>query len=88
MKIITRHIATLERIDQLIRLQATESPEELTQKVNISRTKLYRMIHLMKEPGGPIVYDFTIQRFIYEKEVGFRFGFSRKNCIATNRILL
>ena len=75
MKIIIKHIELIERIDRLIRLQATGTPDELALRLGISKTKLYRMIHTMKELNAPIEYDFAIQSFIYAKEVGFRFGF-------------
>ncbi len=75
MKIIIQHIALLERIDQLARLQATGNPEELAYKLGISKTKLYRIINLMKEWDAPITYDFTKQSFVYDEAVGFRFGF-------------
>ncbi len=75
MKIIIQHIELLERIDQMIRLQATGSPEELACRLGISKTKLYRIINLMKELNAPVEYNFTIQSFVYAKAVGFKFGF-------------
>ncbi len=75
MKIIMKHVELIERIDRLIRLQATGTPEELAKRLGISKTKLYRMIHMMKELNAPVEYDFAIQSFTYVKEVGFRFGF-------------
>jgi predicted DNA-binding transcriptional regulator YafY len=70
-----KHIEIIERMDQLIRLQATGSPEKFAQRLGISRTKLYRMIKLMKQLNAPIEYGIAIQSFVYTETVGFTFGF-------------
>ncbi len=72
---IIKQIELIERIDQLIRLQATGCPISLSQKLGVSKTTLYRLINTMKELNAPIVYDTSIQSFIYNKAVGFWFGF-------------
>ncbi len=78
MNIIIKQIELIERIDQLIRLHATGSPVELASKLKISRAQTYRIIDIMKDLNAPIEYDFTIQSFVYVKEVGFKFGFYTK----------
>ncbi len=78
MKTTIQHIGLLERIDQLIRMQATGTPEELACKLDISRTTLYRIIALMKELNAPVEYDIAIRSFVYAEEVGFRFGFYKR----------
>ena len=75
MSIIIKQIEVIERIDQLIRMQATGTPEELANRLNISKTKLYRIINMMKELNAPVEYDLDKQCFVYEEAVGFRFGF-------------
>ncbi|WP_128755371.1 HTH domain-containing protein [Aquimarina sediminis] len=75
MNIIIKHIELIERIDQLIRLQATGSPEKLASRLGISRAKVYRLIDTMKELNAPVAYDFACQSFIYTKNVHYRFGF-------------
>ncbi|WP_271784959.1 hypothetical protein [Aquimarina algiphila] len=75
MNVIIKHIELMERIDQLIRLQATGNPVELAARLRISRTKLYRTINMMKKLNAPIEYDISIQSFVYAEEVGFKFGF-------------
>jgi hypothetical protein len=75
MGIIIKHIEIIERIDQLIRLQATGSPEKFASRLGISKTKLYRVIDIMKQLNAPIQYDVAIQSFIYVEDVGFQFGF-------------
>ncbi|WP_109433991.1 MULTISPECIES: type I-E CRISPR-associated protein Cse2/CasB [Aquimarina] len=78
MNIIIKHVEIIERIDQFIRLQATGSPEELASRLRISRTKLYRIIDIMKKLNAPIEYDISIQSYVYAEDVGFRFGFYSK----------
>jgi predicted DNA-binding transcriptional regulator YafY len=78
MNLMVKQIQLIERMDQLIRLQATGSPEELISKLGISKTKLYRMINTMKTLNAPIEYDITLQSFVYAEPVGFTFGFYKK----------
>ncbi|GAA4273849.1 hypothetical protein U6A24_02090 [Aquimarina gracilis] len=75
MSIIIKQIEIIERIDQLIRLQATGTPSQLARRLEISKTKLHRTITIMRELHAPIVFDLTIQSYVYEEEVGFEFGF-------------
>ncbi|WP_074406081.1 hypothetical protein [Aquimarina megaterium] len=75
MDCMIKHIKIIERMDQLIRLQATGSPEKFAQQLRISRTKLYRMIKLMRAFNAPIEYDTAIQSYVYTEVVGFIFGF-------------
>ncbi|WP_271783271.1 hypothetical protein [Aquimarina algiphila] len=74
MKIV-KQIELIERLDRLIHLQATGAPDELAYRLEISKTKLYRIIHLMRALNAPIEYDCAIQSFVYEEAVGFKFGF-------------
>ncbi|MEW7277767.1 hypothetical protein ABW636_04150 [Aquimarina sp. 2201CG1-2-11] len=73
--IMMKHIKMIERIDRLIRMQATGTPDQLASKLGVSKPKVYRLINIMKELNAPIVYDFSIQSYVYENHVGFRFGF-------------
>ncbi|WP_025665147.1 hypothetical protein [Aquimarina megaterium] len=79
MNLMVKQIRLIERVDQLIRLQATGTPEELISKLGISKTKLYRIINTMKTLNAPIEYDITLQSFVYVEPVGFTFGFYTKN---------
>lgn len=75
MNMIIKQVALMERIDQMIRMQATGSPELLAKKLQISRAKLYRTLDMMKALNAPIAYDFAIQSFVYQEAVCFSFGF-------------
>lgn len=79
MHILIKQIEVIKRIDQLIRLQATGTPENLAHRLDISKTKLYRIINIMKDLNAPILYDVTIQSFVYEETVVFQFGFYEKH---------
>ena len=73
-----KNIEMIERIDRLIRMQATGSPEYLASRLGISKPTLYRIIRTMKTLNAPVIYDFSVQSFVYEKDVGFQFGFFTK----------
>ncbi len=75
MATFIKQVEYIKRIDALVSLRATGSSEALAYKLGISKTKLYRMINIMKDLDAPIVYDIALQSFIYEKEVGFTIGF-------------
>jgi len=76
---VTKQINLIKRVDQLIRLQATGNPEKLACKLEVSRSKLYRIINMMKEFNAPIEYDVMLETFVYKKEVTFTFGFYSQN---------
>ncbi len=78
MSMIIKHIEMIERIDQLIRLQATGSSDELAARLGVSKTKVYRIINTMRSLNAPISYDMGLQSFVYEASVGFQFGFYTK----------
>ncbi len=75
MNTMMKQIELIERIDQLTRMHATGSPDDLSMRLEISKTKLYRMLHLMKALGAPVIYSVSVRSFVYEKEVAFSFGF-------------
>lgn len=79
MNIILQHLELIERTDRLIRLQATGTPAKLSNRLGISKTTLYRVIKTMKELNAPILYDASLQSFVYEEPVGFSFGFYNKS---------
>ncbi|MEW7277744.1 hypothetical protein ABW636_04030 [Aquimarina sp. 2201CG1-2-11] len=81
---IIKHIELIERIDQLIRLQATGTPLELASKLGVSKTKLYRIIRTMKLLNAPIEYNIALQSFVYAQAVGFEFGFFAKDSSTKN----
>ncbi|MCK8520822.1 hypothetical protein M0D21_04560 [Aquimarina sp. D1M17] len=79
MQNILIQLELISRIDRLIRMQATGSPSTLARRLDISKTKLHRIINTMKALGAPIVYDVDVQSYIYEEVVGFSYGFYLKS---------
>ncbi|MEW7279599.1 HTH domain-containing protein [Aquimarina sp. 2201CG1-2-11] len=69
----------MKKIDQLIRIKATGPPEVLALRLEVSKNTIYRTIKTMKLLNAPIIYDFSIQSYVYEKEVGYYFGFYLNN---------
>jgi predicted DNA-binding transcriptional regulator YafY len=70
-----KQIELIEQIDQLIRLKATGSPVELATKLDISKTKLYRTLYIMKELNAPIEFDTSSQSYYYTDPIEFSCGF-------------
>ncbi|WP_268122025.1 HTH domain-containing protein [Roseivirga pacifica] len=67
--------ALIKRIHLLIKRRGTGSPEQLANRLQISKASLFRNIDTMKALGAPIVYDFTGNTYYYDYEVDFNFGF-------------
>ena len=62
---INNYLNRMERIDELIRRQATGSPEELAYKLGICRRRVYDYIDEMRDLGAPIEYNKSAHSFIY-----------------------
>ena len=55
-----------KRLDQLIRLKATGTPQELAEKFNLSKRTMQRIIEIMQEVGCPICYSRLRRSYCYE----------------------
>lgn len=62
---IVVYIERIHRLDQLISMRATGTPQQLANKLAISRRMLYEYIHTLKDMGGAIAYDKTSQSYYY-----------------------
>ena len=71
----------IERIDQLIRLRATGTADDLATKLQISRRNVYIIIELMKSMDAPILYDIYKKTFYYEYDCELSIGFVEKEKI-------
>ncbi len=60
-----QQLLRLERLDQLIRKECTETPCELAQKIGVSRSTLYEMLGYLKEIGAEISYSRSQMTFYY-----------------------
>lgn len=76
---LTQTIALVERIDQLIRLRATGTPQEFANQLNISKASLHRILEIMKQLGAPIEYSLSHQSYVFKYKVKFLCGFYPKN---------
>jgi predicted DNA-binding transcriptional regulator YafY len=66
----------IERIDHLIKIRGTGTPEKFAERLGISRRCLYDYINRMKESGAPIKYDQYRTTFYYAEEGNFKIDFS------------
>lgn len=64
----TDQLHIVKRLDSLIRRKATGSPEELANKVKLSRASIYRHIEILKELGAPVKYNKKQKCFFYEED--------------------
>ena len=68
-------LQVIERVDQLIRMKATGSPDALAEKLNVSRRCVYDIIDVMKRMDAPIAYDSSRKSFYYLNECDLMIGF-------------
>ena len=74
-------LRTVERIDQLIRLKATGTPDELARKLGLTRSTIYEIIECMKSMDAEIKYCKTRKSFYYETDKVLAIGFVEKSKI-------
>ncbi|MDP4272673.1 MAG: HTH domain-containing protein [Bacteroidota bacterium] len=75
---IVRYLQRIERIDQLIRLQATGTPKELANRLSLSESVIYQTLAFMKKYGAPIYYNKYLESYCYEEPCFFVFTFKKK----------
>ena len=68
----------LERLDQLIRLQATGSVQELATKMNTTKRTIFRIIKNLKEIGCPIYFNKSKNSYCYEYQGSLIIKFKAK----------
>lgn len=64
----------LQRIDHLIRMQATGTPAQLASRLQVSERKVYRLLEQLKDQGFPIAYDKQKDSYYYETVVKIEFS--------------
>ena len=62
-------------------MQATGSPNDLANKLSVSRRCLFTIINLMKSMNAPIKFCTSNQSYYYERECHFAIGFIDKSKI-------
>lgn len=73
MKFLSQ-IEDLRRIDQLIRLKATGSTDDLASRLDVARATVYRYITLLKEKNAPICYCKHRKSYYYETPFNLDFN--------------
>ncbi|UXP32025.1 DNA-binding protein [Reichenbachiella agarivorans] len=71
-----KQIENLQLINKLILQERTGSPDELANRLGVSRSKLYEMIDMMKVWGLNVVYDRTARSFRFERQEALEIEFS------------
>lgn len=72
-------LVKLDRLNHLIRRQSTGTPEELAERLEISRSSLFEIIsYLREEMQAPILYNKYMRSYIYEYPTKFCLGFERE----------
>jgi ACT domain-containing protein len=67
----------IERIDTLIRHRATGTPDDMAEKLEVSRSTWFNYLHILKEDlGFPIDYDPEKQTYFYTARGAFRIGYT------------
>ena len=67
------HVQRLKRIDQLVRLKATGSAQELAHRLGVSRASVFRYMDDLKDLGAPVTYCRNRQTFFYEENFELNF---------------
>jgi len=62
---IVKYIERLQRMDSLISMKATGSPEEFAEKLGLRRSTLFESLQEMREMGVDIKYSFIRQSYYY-----------------------
>ena len=68
-------IERINQVDQLIRLKATGTPQELANRLDISVGSVYNLIKTLKDFGAPVYYCKRRRSYCYRQKCYFDFGF-------------
>ena len=69
------YLERIKRIDQLVRLQATGTAKELSEKLGVSKSTVYEYLNIMKEMNAPLKYNELAKTYYYTNLGKFEFGF-------------
>jgi hypothetical protein len=71
-------LVKLDRLDALVRRQATGSPEHLAERLGMSRSSLFEFIAFLRdEMQAPLRYSKKLNSYIYEYVPKFYLGFEK-----------
>ena len=69
----------LRHLDFLIRLEATGSPVELAEKMQVSERTVFYNVKLLKELGAKIKFDRSRNSYVYISDKRLVIGYFEKN---------
>ena len=71
-------LKTIDRLDAMLRHKATGNPDELAARLEMSRSSWFELLAFLKEEmNAPIVYDSSMQSYVYKYTPKFHLGFER-----------
>ncbi|MFO0266599.1 MAG: hypothetical protein ACK51D_06590 [Cyclobacteriaceae bacterium] len=85
---LLKSIERLQRIDYLIRKEATGTSDEFAEKVGICRSMLMENLREMKELGAQIFYCRHRRSYCYVNEFNLLIGDTSKNKLKAGRLIL
>jgi len=60
-------VSQFKKLDRLIRHRVTGTPDELAEKMNVSRATVFRLIARYKEEfDAPVYFDRSLKSYCYE----------------------
>ena len=68
----------VNRVDKLIRLQATGTSYELSKKLQISRASVIRLLHYLRSQGAPILFCKYRRTYYYKNDAKIEIVFRIK----------
>ena len=74
---ITVYIERIQRLDQLISMRATGTPQQLADRLAISRRMLYEYIHTLEDMGGSIAYNRAARSYYYTNDARLEIKFKK-----------
>ncbi len=82
MQTFLKTLERLKSIDNLIKLKATGSPNELADRLGICPSHLFNLLKLLKEFGAPLRFDVSANSYYYY--TNFKLNLSFNNYLNKN----
>lgn len=74
-----KQVEILQRFEKLIQNEKTGNPQNLSNRLRVSRSQLYRLIGILKDYGAPIDYNRTKETFFYKHPYRININFTLEN---------
>lgn len=65
----------LLRIDSLIKIKGTGTPDDLARRIGVSKRTIYDYLNIMREFGAPIKYSPKRKSYYYDGDGSFNISF-------------